>query len=311
MTVSLKSWGGCSARPTSIVTPHAPQDLDLTTPYLAVGSQRSYGDSALVGSGRAIRMTEYNDVISFDQTTGILRCQAGITLQALIAYAAPLGWLPPVLPGTQFVTIGGAIANDIHGKNHHRNGSFGTHVTHLKIARSDGDFDCSPTENAELFNATIGGLGLTGVVLEAAFRMMRVNSSIIIRNRTEFSSVAEMLDLLREADKSHDYTVAWLDLSRIQGEDFAGYVDRANHSTTPSPDSTNLFPRFALSVPVTLPFSVINPSSVRIFNTFYRIASRQQIGAKEIPLEKFFFPLDGCAIGIVYTEGMGFYSFKE
>ena len=143
---------------------------------LAYGNGRSYGDSCLNSNGALIDMRAMDRILGFDAATGILEAEAGTLLSDIIAHAAPLGFFPQVVPGTQFVTLGGAIANDVHGKNHHRRGTFGRHVEAFTLLRSDGSLHhCTPTRDARLFEATIGGMGLTGVILSASIRLMRVD----------------------------------------------------------------------------------------------------------------------------------------
>ena len=165
MSEIFTSWGGERATGARAVSLKTLDFSRLTTPALPYGDGRSYGDSCLLSGGAMIEGRDRNRILAFDGETGLLTAEAGIRLCDIIAFAAPLGWFPAVLPGTRFVTLGGAIANDIHGKNHHRRGSFGCHVERLVLERSDkGLLVSSPRENADLFAATISGFGLTGVV---------------------------------------------------------------------------------------------------------------------------------------------------
>src|SRR5437660_6820512 len=157
--------------------------LDLEhaeAPVLPYAYGRSYGDSCLNEHGIVLDVSHLNRFISFDEETGTLCCEAGVSLAEILTVMVPRGWFLPVTPGTKFVSVGGAIANDIHGKNHYAGGTFGCHVTRLKLLRSDGQrLVCSPTENTEFFEATIGGLGLTGLILWAEFKLKRIaNRSI-------------------------------------------------------------------------------------------------------------------------------------
>ncbi|MGH6862346.1 MAG: FAD-binding protein, partial [Phyllobacterium sp.] len=145
--------------------------------FLAFGNGRSYGDSCHNDRGTLIDMRASDDLLSFDASSGMLTAKAGMLLSTIIEIGAPYGYFLPVTPGTRFVTLGGAIANDVHGKNHHRRGTFGSHVERFELLRSDrGVIDCSPAVNARLFGATIGGLGLTGIILSATIRRMKVGS---------------------------------------------------------------------------------------------------------------------------------------
>jgi FAD/FMN-containing dehydrogenase len=159
---------------------------------LAVGNTRSYGDSCHNDAGLLVDMRGANRILSFDPETGVLEAETGVQLADIIAFAAPHGFFPAVVPGTQFITLGGAIANDVHGKNHHRRGSFGCHVLSLQVLRSDGEVHrCTAKQNRALFAATIGGLGLTGLILSASIRLMRVACLDVIQTVTPFSCLEE------------------------------------------------------------------------------------------------------------------------
>lgn len=188
---------------------------------LAYGNGRSYGDSCQNSAGAVVDMRPRQRVVSFNAETGLIEAEAGALLADIIAYAAPHGFFPAVVPGTQFVTLGGAIANDVHGKNHHRRGSFGCHVERLTLLRSDGrSYACSAGENARLFWATIGGLGLTGIIMSAAIRLMRVPSLDIAETVKPFGSLGEYFDLAEAADRDNEYAVAWID--QLAGGKHAG-----------------------------------------------------------------------------------------
>ena len=176
---------------------------------------RSYGDSCLNDGGTLLDVAGLDRLISFDESAGLLRCEAGVSLAEILEVILPRGWFLPVLPGTRWVSVGGAIANDIHGKNHHRAGTFGAHVTRLELIRSDGRRHvCSPEHEAELFRATVGGLGLTGLILWAELRLARVRGAGISLQRIRYRDLEEFFGLAAE-DAAHEYTVAWVDcLSR-------------------------------------------------------------------------------------------------
>src|SRR5579875_183644 len=173
--------------------------LDLAEfhePVLPYAYGRSYGDSCLNEGGISIDVSHLQRFISFDEEKGLLRCEAGVSLAQILDVMVPRGWFLPVSPGTKFVSVGGAIANDIHGKNHHAGGTFGCHVVRLKLLRSDGQrLTCSREENPELFAATIGGLGLTGVILWAEFRLKRIVNPYIDADNIRFTSLKEFFEL--------------------------------------------------------------------------------------------------------------------
>ena len=179
---------------------------------LACGLGRSYGDCALNGNGTLIDCRFLNNFLSFDPESGVLECEAGVSVLEINRLLTADGWMLPVTPGTQFVTIGGAIANDVHGKNHLREGSFGTHVTALKIARSNGEIiECSLENNAALFAATIGGLGLTGLILSAKLQLRPLKSRSMDVNRIPFENLAELFALVSGHIDSWEYHTAWMD----------------------------------------------------------------------------------------------------
>ena len=172
------SWGRLSnANPIHVYCPQWIDDIRLPgeDTYLCYGKGRSYGDSCLTSTGSIIDMSSLSRLINFDTETGVLVCESGLTIDELLRVCIPKGWFVPVTPGTKYVTIGGAIANDIHGKNHHQAGNFGNHIVELELLRSTGEFvNCSPTENRGLFSATIGGLGLTGIITKATIQLKKI-----------------------------------------------------------------------------------------------------------------------------------------
>ena len=186
-------------------------------PVLGCGCGRSYGDVGLNQGGRLIDCRGLDRFIAFDRTTGILTCEAGVTLaEILVVVCRPdadgSGWLLPVTPGTRFVTVGGAIANDVHGKNHHAFGTFGSHVLSFELARTDGSrVTCSQDEHPGLFAATIGGLGLTGLILSATIQMRRVPGLAVEAEDIRFDGLADFFALADELDQAWQYTAAWID----------------------------------------------------------------------------------------------------
>ncbi len=252
---------------------------------------RSYGDSCLNSGGALLDVSRLRRFISFDESRGILRCESGVTLAEILALVVPRGWFLPVVPGTKWVSIGGAIANDIHGKNHHRAGTFGTHVTCLELLRSTGErILCSPDQNVELYRATIGGLGLTGLILWAEFRLKRIPGPEIAMERIRFPNLSGFLQLSTE-DQEYEYTVAWIDcLARgkalgrglfLRGDHVAG-ADRLHRDDSPT-----------VSVPFELPSAFISRATTTVFNNLYYHAQLRTTQKRTMRYEPFFFPLDG------------------
>src|SRR5436309_6229728 len=182
-------------------------------PVLPFAYGRSYGDSCLNEDGIALDTRYLKRFIAFDERQGVLRCEAGVSLAEVLDLVVPRGWFVPVSPGTKFVSVGGAIANDIHGKNHHKAGTFGCHVTCFELLRSNGErLLCSPEHNSEMFRATIGGLGLTGLILWAEFRMKPIANPYIDMDHIRFASLDEFFEISAESDADYEYTMSWVDI---------------------------------------------------------------------------------------------------
>ena len=229
---------------------------------LAYGNGRSYGDVGLNPGGTLLKLRGLDRFIAFDAETGALTCEAGVLLADILDLVVPRGWFLAVTPGTRFVTVGGAIANDVHGKNHHAAGSFGDHLLSCELLRSDGArLTCSREENADWFAATIGGLGLTGVVTQATIRLRRIRGTAMAVRNTRFTGLDEFFARNAEAEKAHEYAVAWID---CLAQTPRGVLMAGDHAEGELPA-----PRGAKRVPLTPPFSLINGLSLRAFNAGY------------------------------------------
>ena len=271
--------------------------LDLTRERVAdgallpYGNGRSYGDTCLNRGGRLIDSRGHAAILAFDPETGVLAAEAGVLLAAITALAAPSGWFLPVTPGTQFVTLGGAIANDVHGKNHHRRGTFGRHVRHLRLHRSDrGALDCAPDANAALFRATIGGMGLTGLIGSAEIQLMRVPSTRIAERTIRFDRLADYFALAAEADARHEYAVAWID-SLAGGRSLGrGHLIAGDHAAGGGLSGQARPPLFR--VPVTPPISPLKGLALKAFNARYYRKARPGESRRDVAFDGFFYPLD-------------------
>lgn len=263
-------------------------------PVLPHAYGRSYGDSCLNENGVSLDVSHLNRFISFDEETGLLCCEAGVSLAEILEVMVPRGWFLPVTPGTKFVSVGGAIANDIHGKNHHAGGTFGSHVERFKLLRSDGQrLVCSPTENPELFAATIGGLGLTGLLLWAEFKLKRIANPYIDVDNIRFTSLKEFFELSAEADRDFEYTVSWVDLL-VGGEALCrGIFTRGNHNQNPALAQKPLKKHLPLAVPFNLPQFVLNSLTVKGFNELYYHKQLPKRLHRIESYDPFFYPLDG------------------
>ncbi len=252
------------------------------------GLGRSYGDSCLNAGRELIDCRRLNRILGFDESTGMLRCESGVSLSDIIDVFLPKGWFLPVTPGTRFVTVGGAIANDVHGKNHHCAGTFGAHVRQIGLHRSDyGLVQCGSKQNPDMLHATIGGLGLTGVIAWADIELKRVAGPWIDAELIPFQSLNSFLDLSRESNDRFEYTVAWLDC--FAGKNPRGIFFRGNHATDRGKE-------FHLKGGPTLPFALpawmLNRYSVKAFNTAYYTIHAARKGAAVVPYDSFFYPLD-------------------
>jgi FAD/FMN-containing dehydrogenase len=267
--------------------------LPASKPLLPYGNGRSYGDVCLNERGILLSTRTLDRMIDFDPGTGVLECEAGVLLSDIIDLMMPRGWLPYVAPGTAFVTVGGAIANDVHGKNHHRVGSFGHHVLSFELLRSDGgSLICSPDQNSDWFSATIGGLGLTGLIRTARLRLRPVTGHWIRGDSQRFSSLDEFFELTAASDGQYEYTVAWIDCTAEGRRLGRGVFVRGNHADGPEALNARPRPRRTLRVPVTPFVSPICRPSIRIFNSvYYHRPSAQRRGVLW-DYHRFSFPLD-------------------
>ena len=255
---------------------------------LPFGLGRSYGDSCLNAGRNLVDCNRLNRILGFDESTGVLRCESGVPLRDIVDVFVPKGWFLPVTPGTSFVTVGGAIANDVHGKNHHCAGTFGAHVHQIALHRSDkGLMFCSPDENPEMLHATIGGLGLTGVIAWADIQMKRIAGPWIDAESIPFRSLKTFLDLSHDSNAQFEYTVAWLDC--FAGRNVRGIFFRGNHAAeTRKKVSVKRGP----TVPFELPTWILNRYSVQAFNAaFYAVHVAKKRRALEA-YDSFFYPLD-------------------
>ena len=264
-----------------------PEDDRSVLPY---GLGRSYGDSCINDNNAIIDTSALDHFISFDPTTGILRAESGVSLATILHVFVPKGWFLPVTPGTKFVTLGGAVANDIHGKNHHRAGTFGCHVIQFGLIRSTGEhLVCSPTQNPQLFNATIGGLGLTGLISWVEIKLIPIHSPYLDTRTIKFRNLDEFVAISRENDPIYDYSVSWVDCTSEgdhlgRGLFMAGNFSQRTKSRKPG--------SLSIPFPCQAPSWLLNSYFMRSFNTlFYNKQLRRTVDALT-HYEPFFYPLD-------------------
>lgn len=256
------------------------------------GNGRSYGDVCLDDGGTLLDARGLDRFIRFDPATGILRCEAGVLLGTILDLLVPRGWFLPVVPGTRFVTVGGAIANDVHGKNHHAVGSFGCHVKAFELLRSDGTRrPCSAGENADWFAATIGGLGLTGLVTWAELQLRPVPGAWFDTETRRFDHLDDFFELSAQSEHDFEYTVAWVDCTARGNTLGRGVFARGNHCADPPGAKP---PREgSLGMPLTPPFSLVNGPTLRAFNWqhFHRAPKHMRRTVQHY--RPWLFPLDG------------------
>ncbi len=256
------------------------------------GNGRSYGDVCLDDGGTLLDVRGLDRFIDFDPATGVLRCEAGMLLGTILELLVPRGWFLPVVPGTCFVTVGGAIANDVHGKNHHAVGSFSCHVQCFELLRSDGTRRvCSLNENADWFAATVGGLGLTGLITWVELQLRPVAGAWFDTETRRFDRLDDFFELSETSARSFEYTVAWVDCTTRGSALGRGVFSRANHCAAPP---TAKLPREGrLRMPVVSPFSLVNGPTLRVFNWqhFHRAPKTLQQSPQHY--RPWLFPLDG------------------
>lgn len=295
---SLTGWGRWRWSPATVVTPTCRSELEqeqLSADNLIVrGLGRSYGDAAQRDSGNAVVTTACNVIDWHDRATGVIRADAGVSIGQIISRFAPKGWFVPVTPGTRNVTVGGAIAADIHGKNHHRDGSFGAHVISMRLRLANDEIiRVSPAVNGELFWATVGGMGLTGIVVDAVIQLTPIASTTIEVETQRLSSLTDLMDEMRRSDALHAFSVAWVDLLQgqrsvlTQGSFAAQAVGPAGNHRRPWTSAVGL-------PPVPLPRVAITPG-VRAFNElWWRKAPAAPTTTGE-SITAFFHPLDAIS----------------
>lgn len=297
--IELESWGRyphtrCIPHSTCWRTDPLPKTNGKT--ILPYGLGRSYGDCCLNDGGVSLQTRWMNKFISFDKSTGVLSCEGGTTLDQILQLTVPCGWFLPTTPGTKFVTVGGAIANDVHGKNHHRAGTFGCHVRRFELRRSDGEtLICSTGENPEWFQATIGGLGLTGLITWATFQLRAIDSSFISMESIKFGNLTEFFAISEDSDRDFEYTVAWIDALARGANLGRGIFMRGNHAAKTSTHGLAVHGKQKLEIPVDAPNFLLNPVTVRGFNFAYYQKQQTKVKRSVTHYDPFFYPLD--AIG--------------
>lgn len=306
MSESLSGWGGTSATTARVARPADVEELrvELKTVgdrgLVVRGLGRSYGDAAQNAGGAVVDLTDWDSILDVDTRAPSVRVQAGISLDRLLRALLPLGLWLPVVPGTRQVTVGGAIAADVHGKNHHVDGSFGNHVSELEILLATGDVvSATPDgDHADLFWATVGGMGLTGIVLEATIALKEVETSYFVVDTERTANLAQMLTALETGDDDYTYSVAWFDTATTGDSLGRGVIMRGNPAPREALDTDQRRSALEFSapqrgrVPFDLPFGLVNRFTAKAFNTLWYAKSPQHRIGEIQDITQFFHPLD-------------------
>lgn len=298
---TLSGWGRYPVARSGVLAPRTSAELDLPAEgsLICRGRGRSYGDAAISSHGLVLQTHGMRRMVSFDGEAGVLCAESGVTIEDILRAFVPHGWFPAVTPGTRYVSLGGAVAADVHGKNHHRDGSFGNHVLDLEVLLADGSRQrCSPTTNADLFWATVGGMGLTGVITRVSLQLVPIESSLMMAEHFQARDLETTMRWLDDPAHDDRYTIAWID-SLSRGRHLGrGIVMRGHHAATEElpPRRRGLRAprrRYQPRVPFDFPGFVLNPRSVAAFNAGYYALQGRKKGTFLTDYEPFFYPLDG------------------
>jgi len=298
--VELSGWGCYPRSRSTVLVPRSSDEVSgAFAPHMvARGLGRSYGDAALLRGGTVLSMQEMREEIRFDATSGTLHAGAGMSLAEVISKYLPLGWFPMVTPGTKHVTLGGCLAADVHGKNHHRDGSFGEHVTRFRMVTADGRLiDCSPDSMPELFWSTIGGMGLTGVVTEVEMRLRAVESAYLVVRHHAAGNLSSLMDFFESNEYDDSYSVAWIDCvtpgaSLGRGVYMAGHHARALEAGSHAHGPFRVRSGRRFTAKFGLPGLFFSALMARAFNELYFRVQGRRNRAFVSDFESFFYPLD-------------------
>lgn len=257
------------------------------------GNGRCYGDASL--SSEVVNTLRYDKVLAFDELQGIITCQSGILLSDLLQIIVPRGWFLPVTPGTKFITVGGAVASDVHGKNHHVDGSFSRHIVSMSILTGTGEtIVCNAVTHTDLFNATCGGMGLTGIILDVKFRLKRINTAYIRQRQIKARNLDEVMDLFGE-NSGYTYSVAWIDCLK-GGKGFGRSIlmlgEHANQDEVKAGNKLVPKEKALLTVPFYFPSFVLNDFSAKVFNALVYAKNYKKIIDNVVHYDSFYYPLD-------------------
>lgn len=293
------AWGRIPAGPQRVARPRFADELPGllgqggADPHgvLVTGAGRSYDVSALNPGGSLIDATGLDHLIAFDPRTGVLRAEAGVTLDTILSVTVPRGWFTATTPGTRYVTLGGAVANDVHGKNHHSAGTFGASVRRLGLLRSDrGALELAPDLEPDLFAATIGGLGMTGAIAWAEIQLVPIPSSDMLQEAVPFGDLDGFFDLAADSAGRFEHTAAWIDCTAAGKSIGRGVFQRGAWADQGPLTAVSGEPK--LKLPIDPPFSPLNPLTLKAFNLAYGASQKAKKGVRRVPYAAALYPLD-------------------
>lgn len=273
------------------------QELICTMPYcIPRGNGRCYGDASLAAA--TLSTLKYDKILSFDTDQGIFECQSGLLLDQILEVVVPAGWFLPVTPGTKFITVGGAVGSDVHGKNHHVEGTFSQHVIEMDVVLATGKtITCSRQLHPDLFEGTCGGMGLTGMITRVKFRLKKITTSYIKQQQIKAANLEEIIQLFDQYSTA-TYSMAWIDCLK-QGPHFGrSILITGEHAL---PEELNEKQRRAplalpakkkIAFPFNLPSWVLNSFTIKVFNALYYGKNYKKVMQNIVPYEPFFYPLD-------------------
>jgi decaprenylphospho-beta-D-ribofuranose 2-oxidase len=300
MKKTIANWGNFpvmqSEERSFSTTAELRQLLKDNGPFIPRGNGRCYGDASL--GDTTISALKFDKILSFDTATGLFECQSGITLDQVLEVVVPKGWFLPVTPGTKLITVGGAVASDVHGKNHHVDGSFSNHIVEMDIVLGTGEgLTCSPVLHADLFEATCGGMGLTGMITRVKFRLKKIATSYIKQKQVKAENLQDVIRLFEEY-KDYTYSVAWIDCLK-KGKHFGRSIlilgEHATEEELPVKyrrEPLKLPKKKSINFPFNLPSWVLNTFTVKMFNFLYYGKNFKKEINNVVSYEPFFYPLD-------------------
>jgi decaprenylphospho-beta-D-ribofuranose 2-oxidase len=300
MRKKIASWGNFPVMESNekgfTFTDELQQMVAANHKIIARGNGRCYGDASLATN--TISTLKYDKALSFDITLGIFECQSGMLLSDILEIIVPKGWFLPVTPGTKFITVGGAVSSDVHGKNHHIDGSFSNHITEMDVLLANGNIiTCTPSQHSDLFEATCGGMGLTGIITRVTFRLKKIETSFIRQKQVKANNLEHVIQLFEEY-KDYTYSVAWIDCLQ-KGKDFGRSIlmlgEHANIndlSEAQKKEPLQLPKKKQITFPFNMPSWVLNTFTVKAFNLLYYGKNIKKEINNVVSYEPFFYPLD-------------------